>query len=116
MTLETQLTREGNLLIKGDDAVVVKAQKDSNEIFVALGNSDADKATMELIKTNRSHYADLTPNMQNLSKLFDIGQSSADSFYAEQYVLMKEKLLKANELANAPTPQVDRYTVTARDL
>ncbi|WP_102693826.1 hypothetical protein [Rummeliibacillus pycnus] len=118
MTLQTQFKREGNLLISGDEEVLVKAQKDSNKILAELDvqGTDEAKAQKALIEMNRALYANFTPNVQNLAKLFDKARSSADSFYAEKYVELKADVLKANELATADKPQVERYTVTARDL
>lgn len=118
MSLQTQFTREGNLLISGDAEVLVKARKDSGKIIAELDaqGTDEAKAQKALIEMNRALYANLTPNVQNLAKLFDKAEYSADSYFAEKYVELKADVIKANELANVEKPQAERYTVTSRDI
>lgn len=110
-------TNNGILVITNDEAILELA-KGADITTTLNGKPEEIEAQRKIIEQQRDEKTlGLRDDVQGLAKLADLAQYTADRvYYAKLYVSLKEKLLKANELANAPTPQVERYTVTARDI
>lgn len=111
------ITNNGVLVITNDEAILELAKGD--DIIAKLsGKPEEIEAQRKLIEQQRDEKTlGLRDDVQSLAKLADLAKYTADRvYYAKLYVSLKEKLLKANELANAQMPQVERYTVTSRDI
>lgn len=111
------MINEDRLVILNDEAILESAK--GEDILTQLtGKPEEIEAQRRLIEQQRNDKTlGLRDDLQSLSKLADLALNTADKvYYAKLYVALKQKLLTANELANAPTSKVERYTVTARDI
>lgn len=116
--MNAMTTNDGVLVVTNDEEILESAK--GEDILTQLtGKPEEIEAQRRLIEQQRyDKTLGLRDDVQSLAKLADLAQNTADKvYYAKLYVALKQKLLAANELANAyKQTQTERYTVTARDI